>query len=66
MNCVEQTRFFRDLTEAQLQQALDNQLQGAETEYTLRRQLERYPTVKRANTVPSWGESCVPSEHSAQ
>lgn len=48
-------RYFRDLTDAELQQALAADIPGADTEYTLRRQLEAYPTIRRENTEPSWG-----------
>lgn len=58
-------KLFKDLTEQELQQALDSNTPGAETEYTLRRQLEAHPKIRRENTEPSWGPRlCVPQQSS--
>lgn len=58
-------RYFRDLSPAELDAALESDIPGADTEYTLRRQLEAYPTIRRENTEPSWGpRPCVPPSQS--
>ena len=57
-------QYFKDLTEEELQYALDSDIPGADSEFSLRRQLEAYPKIRRENTAPSWGERCVPPPQS--
>ena len=58
-------QYFKDLTEEELQHALDSNIPGADSEFSLRRQLEAYPTLRRENTEPSWGPRlCVPPSQS--
>jgi hypothetical protein len=57
-------KLYRDLTDAELQQALENDLPGAMSEESLRATLAAYPNIRRENTITSMGEAIcrVPSQ----
>ena len=54
-------RYFRDLSEEELNAALAADTPGAMTEESLRATLSRHPMIRRENTIPSWGERCAQS-----
>lgn len=53
-------KFFRDLSEAELQAHLVADTPGAQTEESLRATLAAHPEIRRENIECSWGPSCVP------